>query len=74
MRRVVRDVLVALRALTLPLLAVALIGAFGESRVTQLLVGVVVAAVLVPWLLPREWAAPASVARVQGATPACAAP
>jgi hypothetical protein len=69
-RRVVRDVLVALRALTLPLLAVALIGAFGESRVTQLIVGVVVAAVLVPWLLPREWAAPPSVARVQGATPA----
>ena len=69
-RRVVRDVLVALRALTLPLLAVALIGAFGESRVTQLVVGVVVAAVLVPWLLPREWAAPPSVAAVQGATPA----
>lgn len=68
-RRLVRDALVALRALTLPLLAVALIGVVGANPVTQLVVGVAVALILVPWLLPREWAAPASEARVQGSTP-----
>ena len=68
-RYLVRDALVALRALTLPLLAVALLGSFGEGAVTQLLVGVVAAAVLVPWLLPREWATPHSEALVEGATP-----
>ena len=68
-RDLIRDVLVALRALTLPLLAVALIGAFGEGTVTQLVVGLVAAAVLVPWLLPREWASPEHAAPVSGATP-----
>ena len=59
-RAVVLDALRALRPLTLPLLLVAVVGAFGLGRGYQLVIGAVVAAILVPWLgareLPSAWA------------------
>ena len=54
-RAVVRDALVAVRPLLLPLLVIAFVAAFGESLVVQLLIGASLAAVLVPWILTNEW-------------------
>ena len=57
-RRLVRDALGALRPLVLPLLVVAVVAALNQSIAVQLVVGIAVAAILVPWLLPDRPRAP----------------
>lgn len=54
-RSALLEALVALRPLVLPLLCIAVLASLNESRAIQLIIGAVVAAVLVPWLLPGKW-------------------
>lgn len=56
-RKVLRDALVALRALVLPLLLIVLVGALFDNAhpVAGITAGVVAAAILVPWVRSQEW-------------------